>query len=135
LDPCSPSEGDASGYGLGWGIGNIEGHREINHGGGHATGFSSFLGLYRRTGCGGGVLNRGGANPGHIARRVAGIYVPELAPRAAQAIEDKDQATTALLRRCIEGMAGATFAHGSLILSLTLTLDSTIAGLQVNDEE
>ena len=83
--PASLNDGEQAGYGLGWGIGRLEGHREVNHGGGHATGFTSFLGLYPEDRLGVVVLlNRGGANPGRIARRVAGLYVPELAPQPEQ---------------------------------------------------
>ena len=77
--PARLKGGATTGYGLGWGIGSVEGHRELNHGGGHATGFTSFLALYPEDHLAVVVLlNRGGANAGRIARRVAGLYVPEL---------------------------------------------------------
>ncbi len=73
------NDGKMATYGLGWGIGRVEGHREINHAGGHATGFTSFLGIYPEDHLAIVVLlNCGGANPGRIAHRVAGIYIPEL---------------------------------------------------------
>ena len=78
------------------------GHREVNHAGGHATGFTSFLGLYPEDRLGVVVLlNRGGANPGRIARRVAGLYIPELTPQPEKPIEDDQPETTAFLRDCL----------------------------------
>ena len=100
--PASLNKGEQAGYGLGWGIGRLEGHREVNHAGGHATGFASFLGLYPEDRLGVVVLlNRGGANPGRIARRVAGLYVPELAPQPDKPLEDNQPETTGFLRDCL----------------------------------
>lgn len=77
--PALLKDGKTASYGLGWGIGRLEGHREVNHSGGHATGFTSFLGIYPDDHLAIVVLlNCGGANPGRIAHRVAGIYMPEL---------------------------------------------------------
>ncbi len=77
--PARLSDGQTTGYGLGWGIGRVQGHREISHTGGHATGFTSFLGIYPEDRLAVVVLvNRRGADPAHIARRIAGVYVPEL---------------------------------------------------------
>jgi CubicO group peptidase (beta-lactamase class C family) len=79
--PARLNDGTTSGYGLGWGIGRVAGHREMQHSGAHATGFSSFLAIYPDDHLAVVVLlNRGSADPGRIARGVAGIYVPELAP-------------------------------------------------------
>ena len=47
------------------------------------------------------LLNRRGANPARIARRIAGLYVPALAPQPEKAIEDTEPETTALLRECL----------------------------------
>jgi D-alanyl-D-alanine carboxypeptidase len=100
--PARLKDGKQTGYGLGWGIGTVEGHREVNHGGGHATGFTSFLAIYPDDRLAVVLLlNRGGANPGAIARRVAGIYLPALAPRPEKPIEDKEPETAALLKDCI----------------------------------
>ncbi len=79
--PARLKDGTTTGYGLGWGIGRAEGHREIQHSGANATGFSSFLAIYPDDRLAVVVLmNRNGADPGRIARRVAGIYIPEVAP-------------------------------------------------------
>jgi len=83
-------DGTTASYGLGWGLGRVEGHREMQHSGAHATGFSSFLVIYPDDRLAVVVLlNRGAADPGRIARGVAGIYIPELAPRPAKPVEGK----------------------------------------------
>lgn len=88
--PARLQNGNATSYGLGWGVASVEGHREVNHGGGHATGFTSFLALYPDDRLAVVVLlNRNGVNTSRLARRVAGVYVPELAPRPEKDIEDK----------------------------------------------
>ena len=70
----------------------VGGHREIQHSGAHATGFSSFLAIYPDDRLAVVVLvNRNGADPGRIARLVAGTYVPELAPRPEKPDEGKKQ--------------------------------------------
>jgi D-alanyl-D-alanine carboxypeptidase len=104
--PARLNNGEATGYGLGWGIGSVEGHRQVNHGGAHMTGFTSFLAVYPDDRLAVVVLlNRGGANPGRIAQRVAGLYVPELAPKVEKPIEDHEPATAAVLRECITNAA------------------------------
>ncbi len=87
--PAKLNDGRASGYGLGWAIGSLEGHREVNHSGAHATGFTSFLGIYPEDRLAVIVLlNRGGFEPSRIARRLAGIYIPALASRSEKSSED-----------------------------------------------
>jgi CubicO group peptidase (beta-lactamase class C family) len=88
--PARLKDGATAGYGLGWGLGRVEGHREMQHSGAHATGFSSFLAIYPDDRLAVVVLlNRGAADPGRIAHRVAGIYIPELAPRPEKPVEGK----------------------------------------------
>jgi D-alanyl-D-alanine carboxypeptidase len=88
--PARLNDSTTSGYGLGWGIGRVAGHREMQHSGAHATGFSSFLAIYPDDHLAVVVLlNRGSADPGRIARGVAGIYIPELAPGPEKPVEGK----------------------------------------------
>jgi CubicO group peptidase (beta-lactamase class C family) len=85
--PARLKNGQSAGYGLGWGIGRVEGHREVNHGGGHATGFTSFLAIYPEDRLAVVLLlNRSRANAGQLARRVAGIYLPGLVPKTEKPI-------------------------------------------------
>ena len=100
--PARLKDGKTTGYGLGWGIGTIECHREVSYSGAHGTGFTSFLAIYPEDHLAVVVLlNRGAADPGRIARRVAASYIPALTPRSAKPIEDKEPETAALLRDCI----------------------------------
>jgi D-alanyl-D-alanine carboxypeptidase len=88
--PARFNDGTTSGYGLGWGIGRVAGHRVMQHSGAHATGFSSFLAIYPDDHLAVVVLlNRGSADPGRIARGVAGIYLPDLAPGPEKLVEGK----------------------------------------------
>jgi CubicO group peptidase (beta-lactamase class C family) len=89
--PARLKNGETTGYGLGWGVGCVAGHREVNHSGGHASGFSSFLGVYPEDRLAVVVLlNRGGVEANRIGRRVAGVYVPELTPPASKPIEGEE---------------------------------------------
>ena len=103
--PARLNDGAAAPYGLGWGVGSINGHRQIEHSGAHVTGFTSQLSLFPEDRLAVVVLtNLAGAKPGLIARQIAGLYVPALAPSPAaapQAIEDKEPQVTALLRECL----------------------------------
>jgi hypothetical protein len=104
--PARLQSGGSAGYGLGWGIGRIEGHRIVSHNGGHMTGFTSALSIFPEDHLAVVVLlNRGGADPGRIARRVAGIYIPDLAPSPAKPIEDKEPEIAALLRKSLVKIA------------------------------
>ena len=88
--PARLKDGTTAGYGLGWGIGRVAGHREMQHSGAYATGFSSFLAIYPDDHLAVVVLlNRNGADHDRIARSVAGIYIHELAPRPEKPVEGK----------------------------------------------
>jgi len=98
--PARLKNGQGAGYGLGWGIGSVEGHREVNHGGGHATGFTSFLAIYPEDRLAVVLLlNRSRANAGDITRRVAGIYLPGLAPKTEKPIAYKASETDSAQKR------------------------------------
>lgn len=80
--PVRLNNGKNADYGLGWGIGRVGGHRMVHHDGAHSSGFSSCLALYPEDHFAVVVLvNRVGASPDSIARRVAAAYFPELAPQ------------------------------------------------------
>jgi CubicO group peptidase (beta-lactamase class C family) len=93
------NDGKESGYGFGWGLGGDSGHRWVSHGGAHMTGFTSSFTRFLDDRISVIVLtNARHANPGLIARRVAGVYVPELAPKRPEPIEDKEPKVTELLK-------------------------------------
>jgi CubicO group peptidase (beta-lactamase class C family) len=77
------NNGGTSTYGLGWGVGAVNGHRVVDHSGAHMTGFTSFLIRYRDDDMAIVVLtNSRTADPGQIAMHIAGLYNPELMPKA-----------------------------------------------------
>ena len=86
-------------YGFGWALGEVRGHRIIEHGGAW-QGFKSFIARYvgdRLTVVV--LMNLINANPDKIAHSVAGLYIPELMPPDPKPVEAKKPGTTALLPR------------------------------------
>lgn len=67
-------EGESS-YGLGWGVGEIDGHRVVSHSGG-STGATAMLLLFPDDGVAVAILgNTGGISHGGIARQVAELFL------------------------------------------------------------
>lgn len=86
--PVKLNNGSSAPYGFGWQIQKTDsGHRMLEHGGAW-QGFASYIARYPDdhltvvTFC-----NRAGAGAAYIAKRVAGFYVPELAPRVHTAVK------------------------------------------------
>lgn len=85
--PVKLNDGSNAPYGFGWRIQKESGHRILDHGGAW-QGFTSYIARYPDdqlsvvTFC-----NRAGASAGYIAKRVAGFYLPELAPRVHSAVK------------------------------------------------
>jgi D-alanyl-D-alanine carboxypeptidase len=100
--------GRESGYGLGWSIEPVNGHRAVGHGGGHVTGFTSYMIVYPDDHLAVVVLtNSSNPRAAPLARRIAGLYIPALAQPLQPAIPDADPKVTALLRDCLtRGAAG-----------------------------
>jgi len=80
--PVRLNDGSAAPYGFGWHIGKTDsGHLLVEHGGAW-QGFVAYIGRYPDDRLSVAVLcNRAGARAGYIAKRVAGFYVPTVAPR------------------------------------------------------
>jgi len=98
--------GKATSYGLGWSIDFMNGHRGFGHGGGHVTGFTSYLLIYPDDKLAVIVLtNSTNGTPRRLAQKVAGNFVPSLIPKPPQPIEDKEPEVTALVRECLAAMA------------------------------
>ena len=95
-DPRADVDADAAerraeaGYGFGWEISKVNGHRLVSHGGG-IPGFSTELSRFPDDKLTVIVLtNAEGGHAGAIARRIAGQFVPELAEKAEEPIADED---------------------------------------------
>jgi Beta-lactamase len=86
--PVRLNGGTTAPYGFGWRIAKTDsGHRMIEHGG-NWQGFASYIVRYpddRLTVAA--LCNRSGARAGYIAKRIAGFYVPALAPRLHTAVK------------------------------------------------
>lgn len=86
------NDGRSAGYGFGWAVGESHGHRFVEHGGAHMTGFNSHIVRYLDDKLTVIVLaNLSGAVPHTIARGIASIYQPAIfAPRALAERPDPD---------------------------------------------
>jgi CubicO group peptidase (beta-lactamase class C family) len=79
--PMKLNDGSNSVYGLGWGVGAVNGHRTVGHSGAHATGFTSAIIRFRDDNLSIIVLtNCRTADPSAIAKQVAALYNPALKP-------------------------------------------------------
>lgn len=125
------NDGSTSSYGLGWGLAAADGRRTVNHSGSHMTGFTSYLAYHRDDDLAVVVLtNAGHGNPGRIARRVAGHYVPSLAPQPAKPIEDREPEVTALLRDVVERAAEGRLESKPFTLTTWVALSAIKKQLQ-----
>ena len=85
--PARLSDGTTKGYGFGWHILDLHGHRLIVHGGAW-QGFSTYIVRYPADRLTVAVLcNRAGASAGYIAKRIGGFYVPSAGPRVQKPIK------------------------------------------------
>jgi hypothetical protein len=86
--PVKLNDGTTAPYGFGWRIAKSDsGHRLIEHGGAW-QGFASYIARYPDDRLSVAVLcNRAGASANYIAKRIAGFYLPALAPRVRTAVK------------------------------------------------
>ena len=79
--PVKLADGKTKAYGFGWAFGDVKGHHVIEHGGAW-QGFTTYIARYVDDKLTVIVLtNLAGADPGKIARGIAGLYNAELAPQ------------------------------------------------------
>jgi len=95
-------------YGFGWSLGEVRGHRIIEHGGAW-QGFKAMISRYVDDQLTVIVLaNLSEANESKLARGVAAIYNPELAPLPLQPIEDKEPQVTARVKELLQKFVAGT---------------------------
>jgi CubicO group peptidase (beta-lactamase class C family) len=129
--PTKLNGGGQSDYGLGWGLGAVNGHRWVGHGGAHMTGFTSSIVKYRDDPIGVVVLtNARHANPGSIARVIAGMEVPALKPPARKVIEDKEPKTAELVREISTQLRQGKVEREKFTLELWAILSLQLRELQ-----
>lgn len=106
--PARLASGQMTDYGFGWRVGEIRGHRFVQHGGG-TPGFRSHLLRLPDDRLTIIVLaNRGGSTPaGSIAEGIARLYVPDL---RQEPIEDKDPTTTAMFKNLLLALRNGTLS-------------------------
>lgn len=86
--PVKLNDGNTAPYGFGWGIRKTDTGRSVLEHGGAWQGFASYIARYPDDRLTVAVLcNRAGAGASFIAKKVAGFYIPELAPRPRAAIK------------------------------------------------
>lgn len=103
--PAKLNDGKPAEYGFGWAIKTVAGRRMIGHGGGipgFATDMSRFVDDRLTVIV---LTNQERANPHTIARGVAGLYVPTLAPPVRKPVEDKEPQVTAMVRDLLQQVA------------------------------
>jgi CubicO group peptidase (beta-lactamase class C family) len=86
--PVKLNNGTTAAYGFGWRIAKTDsGHALLEHGGAW-QGFATYIVRYPEDRLSVAVLcNRAGASAGYIAKRIAGFYVPSVAPRLRTTIK------------------------------------------------
>ena len=86
--PVKLNDGSTAPYGFGWGIRKTDSGRRILEHGGEWQGFASYIARYPDDRLTVAILcNRAGADVPYIAKKVAGFYVPELAPPTRAAVK------------------------------------------------
>ena len=104
--PARLNGGSKSSYGFGWGVGDLRGHRFVNHSGAHSTGFrTTFLRFVDDHLTVVILANLRGANPEEIANRVAESYVPALRLSALPENVSIDPALIRNLRTSLTALA------------------------------
>jgi CubicO group peptidase (beta-lactamase class C family) len=85
--PVRLNNGTTAPYGFGWRITNDSGHQVLEHGGAW-QGFASYIVRYPDDQLTVAVLcNRAGSSASYIAKRIAGLYLPSVAPRVRTAVK------------------------------------------------
>ncbi|MFN3653546.1 MAG: serine hydrolase domain-containing protein [Armatimonadota bacterium] len=103
--PYRLNDGKPTTYGFGWSVDQHQGHPRYHHGGG-IPGFSTNIAYYPDDDLAVIVLcNLDGGHAGFLTNQIAAEYVTDLVPKP---IEDPDPATTARLRKIVEGIAAGT---------------------------
>lgn len=98
------TKGGMAGYGFGWEVGMMNGHRQISHGGG-IPGFSTYISRFVDDKLTIIVLaNSDSGNTGLLAQDVAGLVQPDLAKKPDPVIPDPDPQLTERVKGALLGM-------------------------------
>jgi len=112
--PVKLNSGAAAPYGFGWSLGEVYGHRVIEHGGAW-QGFKAYIARYVDDSLTiVAFANLAEARLNTIVGRVAATCDPELEPPEPKPIEDREPAVTALVARVLSGLASGTLTPEAL---------------------
>jgi CubicO group peptidase (beta-lactamase class C family) len=101
------NDGKGAGYGFGWAVGNRNGRKLVEHGGG-IQGFSTHIARFLEDRLSVIVLtNSDNGRAGTIANGIAGLTIPFLKVAELKPIPDKDAETTSLLRKAFISLIAA----------------------------
>jgi D-alanyl-D-alanine carboxypeptidase len=97
------NDGSRTGYGLGWGVGDLRGYRMIQHSGGHSTGFATKYALFPQRKLSVIVFtNQVNSSPDPIAQGIAGLVDEALTPPAM--MKEKAESDPALLEKLVKAV-------------------------------
>jgi D-alanyl-D-alanine carboxypeptidase len=103
--PGKLNDGKTHAYGFGWGVDRSQGHRRIWHSGGR-PGTSTIISRYVDDKLTVIILaNVGGCGFLDVAERIAGFYVPALAPPVYKPIPDTEPQITAQIKAIMDGFS------------------------------
>ncbi len=112
--PVKLNDGTTYPYGFGWSVGEVRGHRLIEHGGSW-QGFKAYIGRYVNDTLTIVVFaNLAQARVKRIADKVAATCNPELEPPEPKPIEDREPQVTTLVERTLRATAGGTLKAEAL---------------------
>jgi D-alanyl-D-alanine carboxypeptidase len=112
--PIKVADEKSHGYGLGWFVDNINGHRRVHHEGG-VPGFSADFERFPEDKLSVAVLaNIGQRDLRDLALAIGGIYLPEIAPAAEKEIPDTEPKVTERIKRIISDLANGELDKSQL---------------------
>lgn len=119
--PTKLKDGTTHGYGYGWAVRQINGHREVGHGGG-VPGFSTYMARFVDDRLSVIVLvNMDGGHAEALARGIAGCYLPDLAPKPVTDGQDSGVAhrIRQAIQNFVEGRSNADLLAPEVRAALT----------------
>jgi CubicO group peptidase (beta-lactamase class C family) len=115
--PVTLNDGKTYGYGFGWSLGNINGHKIIEHGGAW-QGFTTHISRYvddKLTVVTLTNLDSAHSHAEDITHEVAAVYLPAVKlPPPPKAIQDNEPAVTKKFRDLVDGLAQGTVDQSTL---------------------
>ena len=125
-EPVRLNDGTTYGYGFGWFLGRLQGHKRIYHGGGvpgFVCEFDRFVDDRLTVVLMANISNRA---LGDVAIDVAGLYVPALKPAIESPIPDTEPRVTAHMRAVLSGLTQGTLEPNTFTPEVTSQLTNAL---------